>query len=136
MKISELPSVTSPLNRNIIIPMVQSGSTVQGVLSSVEYFIAPDDLIVSTSSRSLGFVDINKVLKMTNPGGCDLYIPSASEVDFPIKTTIFCRRTTLAGIITISTHIDVVLNDNQSTIILPGSQFAIRKVATNEWDFI
>jgi hypothetical protein len=97
---------------------------------------APSPTITdSTTARTLALSDANKYIRCTNAGAITITVPTDAGVNFPLDTTIYIRRTTSAGAITLSTT-GVTVNDNDSASVPAGGTFALKKIAANTWDFI
>jgi hypothetical protein len=88
----------------------------------------------STTSRTLALSDAGKYIRCTNATSCAVTVPLNASVAFPIGTEIYFRRATGAGAVTIIGSATV--NDNIAGSIAAGGEFAIKKIATDTWDFI
>jgi hypothetical protein len=100
--------------------------------------IIPD----GSGARTLVLTDAGKYIRFTAVGGVTLTIPTHSgsispqSVAFPIGTEIYFRRGSSAGAITLS-NAGVTINGGASIAdIEQNDNFALKKVDTDEWDFI
>lgn len=90
----------------------------------------------ATSSLTLALTDLGRVIRYSGVAAISATVPDQSTVDWPDGSLIYLRRNAGAGTITIQGSGGTIINDNISTSIPAGSMMAIRRVTTNEWDFI
>jgi hypothetical protein len=90
----------------------------------------------ATGVRTLALSDKGKYIIFTHGTATVLTIPTNASVEFPIGTEIYFRRGAIAGAITLS-NAGVTINGGASIAdIEQNDNFALKKVATDEWDFI
>jgi hypothetical protein len=91
----------------------------------------------ATSSITLALSDIGRVIRYSGTPAISATVPQQSAVAWPDGSMLYLRRNTGAGTITIQGALSsVIINDNTSSSVPIGSMMAIRKVTTDEWDFI
>ncbi len=88
----------------------------------------------ASTARVLSLGDAGDYIRFTNAGAITVTVPADSVTNFPIGTQIVIRRATGAGVITLAGT--PVINDDDSAGVAAGGVFAIKKINTNEWDFI
>lgn len=91
----------------------------------------------STTARALALTDEGKYIRLSHASGCAVTVPPNASVAFPVGTEIVFRRTVSAGAASITEGSGVTVNNKAAvSSVTAGSNFALKKVATNEWDFI
>lgn len=90
----------------------------------------------ATGARTLALTDSGEYIRLTHAAANALTIPTNAAVAFPVGTEIYIRRGTSAGAVTLS-NAGVTVNGgaNVSSVGQSGN-FALKKIATDEWDFI
>lgn len=90
----------------------------------------------SSTARTLALADAVRYLRFTNVGAITLTVPTNASVAFPVGTVIPIRRATGAGAITLSITGVTVNGSAGAPSVAAGANFALQKIATDEWDFI
>lgn len=86
----------------------------------------------TTGARTLGLTDASKYIRCTS--AITITIPTNAVTAFPINSVIYIRRAG-AGAITLS-NAGVTVNDSTVGLVPTGGVFALKKIATDTWDFI
>lgn len=89
----------------------------------------------ATTARTLALADIGNYIRCTHASGCVITIPQQTTVAWPDGSIIYIRRATGAGAITLAGS-GITYNDSGVAGITAGQSFALRKAATDSWDFI
>lgn len=94
---------------------------------------------VSATTYTGALVDANCYIRCTNAAGCTVTIPLNGDVEFPIGSELHFRQCA-AGSIVFDGAGAVVINpprDGYDTVTpWTGATVTLKKVATNEWDYI
>ena len=109
--------------------------TATGILSGLN-LVTGGAPLSATSSITLALTDLGRVIRYSGVAAISATVPDQSTVAWPDGSLIYLRRNAGAGTITIQGSGGTIINDNISTSIPAGSMMAIRKVTTDEWDFI
>jgi DNA-binding beta-propeller fold protein YncE len=109
--------------------------TATGTLSGLN-FVAGGAALSTSGDFSLALSHLGRVIRYNDAPAIIVTVPDQSTVAWPDGSLIYLRRNTGAGTITIQGSGATIINDNASASILGGNMMAIRRVTTNEWDFI
>jgi hypothetical protein len=98
-----------------------------------------ESLIITetTTARTLALTDTNQYIRCTHVSQTSITVPPESVVPWTAGTTIYFRRGSTAGAISLAAGSGVTINGGSlAPTILADQNFAIKKVDTNIWDFI
>lgn len=90
----------------------------------------------TTTARTIGLSDAGKYIRSSNAGTVTITIPTNAVTAFPIGTEIVFRRMSGAGAFALSNAGVTINNSALAATIAAHGNFAIKKVATDEWDLI
>jgi hypothetical protein len=90
-----------------------------------------------SNTRTIASTDVAKYIRYTGANPVTFVIPSTLTGTLNGSLITF-RRTTNAGVITLSAGSGVVINDNNSAAVAVGKTFSIKLInsANKIWDFI
>lgn len=109
--------------------------TASGTLSGLN-LVTGGNALNATGDFSLALSHLGRVIRYSGVAAISATVPDQSTVAWPDGSLIYLRRNAGAGTITIQGSGGTIINDNISTSVPAGSMMAIRRVTTNEWDFI
>lgn len=89
-----------------------------------------------SGARTLSAADERAYIRLTAAGGTAVTIPPNGTTPLPVGFEAHFRRTSAAGEITLS-HAGVTVNGSADvSTIGQDKNFTLKKVATDEWDFV
>lgn len=88
----------------------------------------------ATGARTLGLTDAGKYIRCTSSSATTITIPTNAVTAFPINSVVYIRRAG-TGAISLS-NAGVTVNDSTVGSVPTGGVFALKKIATDTWDFI
>lgn len=104
-------------------------------LASMRTALAAATTTDATTARTLALADIGNYIRCTHASGCAITIPQQTTVAWPDGSIIYIRRATGAGAISLA-GAGITYNDSAVASVTAGQSFALRKAATDSWDFI
>lgn len=90
----------------------------------------------ATGARTLALTDAWDYIRFTHATATVLTIPTHATVAIPLNTEIYFRRGASAGAITLSNAGVTVNGGANISLVGQSGNFALKKLANNEWDFI
>jgi hypothetical protein len=135
------PTVVSPTN------VTEAGGVLTFHFSNNDSFpvpvpnpapAAPLRAAVTGDTFTPALADSNRYIRCTNAGGCVVTIPPNAAVAFPLATELNFRQAGDGGLVFVEGDGVTInpLGDFPTETDIKGATVTLKKVATNEWDFI
>lgn len=105
-------------------------------ITATSGLIAGGNALSTSGSFSLALSHLGRVIRYNDAPAIIVTVPDQSTVAWPDGSAIYLRRNAGAGAITIQGSGAAIINDNASASVLGGNMMAIRRVTTDQWDFI